>query len=56
MQALLVALSFHQYFEGIALGARLTDADLGSATDAVFATVFAVAAPVGIGVGVGLAS
>jgi zinc transporter 1/2/3 len=53
-KALVVALSFHQFFEGVSLGARLYDSTLSTATDSVLAFVFAVAAPIGIGAGVGV--
>jgi zinc transporter 1/2/3 len=53
LKALLVALCFHQFFEGVSLGARLSDASLNLAWDAAFALLFAVSAPVGIGAGVG---
>ena len=56
LRALLVALCFHQFFEGVALGARLTEAGFSTTADAAFAIVFGVSAPLGIGVGVGLAS
>lgn len=52
LTALMVALCFHQFFEGIALGTRLADAELGKVQTAVFALVFAVSAPVGIASGI----
>jgi zinc transporter 1/2/3 len=54
--ALLIGLSFHQFFEGIAVGSRLVDADLSRCSDFVFGAVFALAAPVGIAIGLGLHS
>ena len=52
-QGLLIALCFHQFFEGIALGSRLADAHLPSTWHELALTfVFAIAAPVGLGVGV----
>ena len=57
LTGLLVALSFHQFFEGIALGARLADARLPSHWhEATLAFVFAVSAPLGIGIGIAVAS
>lgn len=49
---LITALSFHQAFEGIALGARLYDAGFRPIIDATFALIFALAAPAGIAAGV----
>jgi zinc transporter 1/2/3 len=56
LKALLTALVFHQFFEGVSLGARLHESEMSSTLDIVFAVVFATAAPTGIGVGVGLVS
>ena len=52
--ALLTALCFHQFFEGVAVGARLVDAPMSSAADIAFAVIFALSAPVGMAVGTGL--
>jgi zinc transporter 1/2/3 len=54
LQALLVALVFHQFFEGIALGSRLSDASLSPWDEALLGTVFSLAAPLGLAVGVGV--
>jgi zinc transporter 1/2/3 len=51
--ALLVALSFHQFFEGFALAARLSDANL-SHLNVLLASVFTLAAPIGIAIGLGV--
>jgi zinc transporter ZupT len=56
LNALLVALCFHQFFEGVALGARLVDSSLSSSQDNALALIFTVSAPIGIGCGVGLMS
>ena len=56
LNALLVALCFHQFFEGVALGARLTDSSLSFSQDNALALIFTVSAPIGIGCGVGLMS
>jgi zinc transporter 1/2/3 len=54
LKTLLVALSFHQLFEGVALGARLSDArTLSSKVDYLLAVIFAVSAPLGIAAGIG---
>jgi zinc transporter 1/2/3 len=54
LNALLTALVFHQFFEGLSLGARLHESSMSSQLDMVFAVVFAAAAPIGIGIAVGL--
>ena len=56
LSGLLVALSFHQFFEGVALGARLVDSSLSSSQDNALALIFIVSAPIGIGSGVALMS
>jgi len=53
LQALLVALCFHQFFEGVALGSRIADANLPSHFNEFLLTfIFSVAAPLGIGIGI----
>jgi zinc transporter 1/2/3 len=52
--ALLVALSFHQFFEGFALGARLSDANMNHLNELLLASVFSLAAPIGIAIGLGV--
>jgi zinc transporter 1/2/3 len=54
LTSLLVALVFHQFFEGIALGARLCKAPMSLAFRYFLAFVFAIAAPVGQAAGVGV--
>ncbi|KAN0009587.1 hypothetical protein ACTFIU_006882 [Dictyostelium citrinum] len=57
LRALLVALSFHQFFEGVALGSRISDAKLTSHWhEALLATIFSISAPIGIGIGIGVVS
>jgi hypothetical protein len=56
LAALLVALCFHQFFEGVALGARHSEAPLSAAADAAFTIVFAASAPLGIVGGIVLAA
>jgi zinc transporter 1/2/3 len=53
-KTLLIALSFHQFFEGVALGARLFAASFRGLYDLSFLAFFSLAAPVGMAVGVGL--
>ena len=50
--ALLIALSFHQFFEGLSLGSRLVDTQFILSTDLIMAAVFALSAPLGMAVGV----
>jgi len=53
LKTLLVALCFHQFFEGVALGARIADANMPSHwQEFLLATIFSIAAPIGIMVGV----
>jgi zinc transporter 1/2/3 len=54
LQALLVALVFHQFFEGVALGSRLVDASLPRQEEALLGAIFSLAAPVGLAIGVGV--
>lgn len=56
MRVLVCALAFHQCFEGVALGARLMEAAFPPWLDAMMAATFALAAPVGIAVGVAVLS
>ncbi|EPY28154.1 solute carrier family 39 (zinc transporter), member 1/2/3 [Strigomonas culicis] len=53
MTVLLIALVFHQFFEGIAMGSRLADAPFRLSLELVLALVFALSAPVGIAAGAG---
>ncbi len=53
---LLIALVFHQFFEGVALGARIVDANVGRLSELILGGIFAVAAPVGIAIGIGVFS
>jgi len=55
LKALLTALSFHQFFEGIALGSRISDAGLESWIHEVALTsIFAIASPIGASIAVGI--
>jgi zinc transporter 1/2/3 len=54
LAALLVALIFHQAFEGVALGSRLSDTTLGIWNEVVLGAIFALSAPVGIAIGTGV--
>ena len=52
--ALLVALVFHQMFEGVALGSRLSDTTLGLWNEVFLGSIFALSAPIGIAIGIGV--
>ncbi|KAI3707223.1 hypothetical protein L6452_25548 [Arctium lappa] len=54
IRPLLGALSFHQFFEGFALGGCISQAKFGSLHSMVMACFFAVTAPVGVGIGTGI--
>ena len=55
LHVLLVALVFHQMFEGIALGSRIADANFPSHWHEFILTVtFSLAAPIGIAIGIGV--
>eukprot|EP00026_Physarum_polycephalum_P008541 Phypoly_transcript_08629.p1 GENE.Phypoly_transcript_08629~~Phypoly_transcript_08629.p1 ORF type:complete len:358 (+),score=51.76 Phypoly_transcript_08629:402-1475(+) len=57
LHALLVALFFHQFFEGVALGARIADATtLSRFNEVMLCIIFSVAAPFGISLGIGIVS
>jgi zinc transporter 1/2/3 len=48
---LLVAICFHQFFEGIAISAKLVASGLGWQRDAIFGAIFSLSAPLGIVLG-----
>ena len=48
---LLIAICFHQFFEGIAISARLMAAGLGWQRDAIFGAIFSLSGPLGIAIG-----
>ncbi|KPI82437.1 putative zinc transporter [Leptomonas seymouri] len=53
LRALIIALVFHQMFEGLAMGARLADASFKLSLEIVMMLVFSFSAPIGIAAGVG---
>ncbi|KAF8940467.1 Zinc/iron permease [Dissophora ornata] len=54
---LLIALIFHQFFEGFALGARIADlAFATSYTHYILALIFSLTTPVGVAIGIGISS
>lgn len=54
--SLLVALSIHQFFEGVALGSTIVSAKFQLRVECVLAFIFGLSAPVGIAIGIGLHS
>lgn len=52
IRVLLVALSFHQFFEGISLGTAISETKLHTYTKLAFGGFFAVTLPVGIVIGI----
>ena len=48
---LLVALSFHQFFEGFAIGAAAVDSGLGLAKSTVMGLAYSATTPAGIAIG-----
>jgi len=53
---LVAALSFHQFFEGFALGGCIAEAGFKKASTVIMACFFALTTPGGIAVGIGAAS
>lgn len=51
VKVLMVALLFHQLFEGIAMGSRLADAEFKLSLEVVLMLVFTFSAPVGVAIG-----
>lgn len=56
IKPLIGALSFHQFFEGFALGGCISQAQFSTVHSTMMACFFAITTPVGIAVGTGLAS
>ncbi|CAA7405530.1 unnamed protein product [Spirodela intermedia] len=56
IKPLLVALSFHQFFEGIGLGGCLLQAKFKTRTMTTMAMIFSLTTPAGIAVGLGISS
>jgi zinc transporter 1/2/3 len=55
--ALFIALSFHQFFEAVALGAQIARLEHISLRSAIYMVIFfALTTPVGIGIGIGIHS
>ncbi|KAI4323259.1 hypothetical protein L6164_022879 [Bauhinia variegata] len=56
IKPLLVALSFHQFFEGMGLGGCISQAEFKSRSTAIMATFFSLTTPIGIAIGIGISS
>ncbi|KAI4337139.1 hypothetical protein L6164_015588 [Bauhinia variegata] len=56
IRPLIAALSFHQFFEGFALGGCISQAQFKSSSATIMACFFALTTPVGIGIGTSIAS
>ncbi|KAK6133115.1 hypothetical protein DH2020_033154 [Rehmannia glutinosa] len=56
IKPLLIALSFHQFFEGMGLGGCISQAKFESLTTTIMTLFFSLTTPVGIGVGIGISS
>ncbi|CAN8245046.1 unnamed protein product [Cochlearia groenlandica] len=56
IRPLIAALSFHQFFEGFALGGCISQAQFKNKSAAIMACFFALTTPIGIGIGTGVAS
>ena len=52
---LVPALTFHQFFEGFALGARLASCHFSVVNEAVLSFIYSTSAPIGIAIGIGIA-
>lgn len=55
-KVLLVALTFHQLFEGLAMGSRIAEAEFRLSLEIVLMLVFSISAPVGVAAGTGAVS
>ncbi|XP_024200074.2 zinc transporter 1 [Rosa chinensis] len=56
IKPLLVALSFHQFFEGISLGGCISQAQFKSLSEAIMAAFFSLTTPIGIAIGIGISN
>ncbi|GAB4837102.1 TPR repeat-containing protein zip4 [Ancistrocladus abbreviatus] len=56
IRPLIAALSFHQFFEGFALGGCISQAQFKTLSTTVMACFFALTNPIGIAVGIGISS
>lgn len=56
MRPLIVALSFHQFFEGFALGGCISQAQFKTLSATIMSCFFALTTPLGVGIGAGISS
>ncbi|CAL5204852.1 unnamed protein product [Lathyrus oleraceus] len=56
IRPLIAALSFHQFFEGFALGGCISQAQFKASSATIMACFFALTTPIGVGIGTGIAS
>ncbi|KAF2576593.1 hypothetical protein F2Q70_00001707 [Brassica cretica] len=56
IRPLIAALSFHQFFEGFALGGCISQAQFRNKSGTIMACFFALTTPIGIGIGTAVAS
>lgn len=57
LKVLLIVLSFHQFFEGVALGSRFVDSEFKSCwVPMVLSVIFSISAPIGLAAGLALLS
>ncbi|XP_044471927.1 zinc transporter 4, chloroplastic-like isoform X2 [Mangifera indica] len=56
IRPLIAALSFHQFFEGFALGGCISQAQFKASSATLMACFFAITTPLGIGIGTGISS
>ncbi|KAF2304341.1 hypothetical protein P3X46_019777 [Hevea brasiliensis] len=56
IRPLIAALSFHQFFEGFALGGCISQAQFKTLSATLMACFFAITTPAGIGIGTGISS
>ncbi|ONI11849.1 hypothetical protein PRUPE_4G129600, partial [Prunus persica] len=56
IKPLMVALSFHQFFQGMGLGGCISQAKFKSRSAAIMATIFSLTTPVGIAIGIGIST
>lgn len=54
IRALMIALCFHQVFEGFALGASVVSAKLSMLKNIVMIIIFSVTTPAGVAIGIGV--
>jgi zinc transporter ZupT len=51
VKVLIIALSFHQFFEGVSLGTTIAETALASNTKLIFSIIFSTTMPLGIAIG-----